>query len=602
MKSTTSHSEIKLIINSLALLLLLSTVQLSAQIPAFPGAEGYGAASIGGRGGKVIEVSNLNDSGEGSLRAAIEQSGPRIIVFRVAGIIELESDINVYNPYLTIAGQTAPGDGICIKYKAEGQANTGITIRTHDVVIRYLRIRCGFSSAKMDFGSPFGARTNAYNVILDHCSTSWHPGRTGMTIWPETGKYAKDITIQRHLAAEALLGGDYPGGARGAFLFGSRADDSQDGYIDHITLYSNLMAHNKKRHPEAKNCQKDGSHYITTYQLINNVSYHFRIDGMLLIGNENNSATYFIPDEEVCHYNVIGNYFKRSEISSKDHSEISLTPGVKVFAGDSIYGNIGPNRSQSSMEPWDIVSFINWDYPNPDTRMLHAPTDPYQVLSPFEPENLPPYVTASEAYTSVLKDVGANKALNGDGSFRNVSDPVDVRMINDVKNNTGKFIISPADVGGWPEYKSGSGPYADTDKDGMPDDWETIHNFNSNDITDGSEDADMDGYTNVEEFLNGTDPEIDDVLAIKTVNLPQSFSVYPNPSQGSFTIAFDVYEESDFKLVLRNVLGQIIYLETLTGIPGSYSNSIDISEFGKGLYIMTLSNANDLRANNIIVL
>jgi hypothetical protein len=595
-------SKRKFLLTTTTSIFLLIANQLSSQIPAFPGAEGYGAASLGGRGGKVIEVTNLNDAGAGSLRAAIEESGARIIVFRVAGIIEIDSDIVISNPYLTIAGQTAPGDGICIKYKAEGSANNGISIRTHDVVIRYLRIRCGFSSTAMDYGSPFAARASAYNIIIDHCSTSWHPGRTGMTIWPSAREAAQNITIQRHLAAEALLGGDYPGGARGAFLFGSRASTSQDGHIDRITMYNNLMAHNIKRHPESKSCQKDASHYIATFQLINNVSYHFQIDGMLLIGNEDNPATYFIPDEEVCHYNVIGNYFKRSEISSKKHSEISVTPGVWVYVGDSIYGNIGPNRTNDSQEPWTIVSFINWDLPNPDTELLRAPANPYQVLSPFDPENLPPYVTATEAYTSVLNDVGANKALNADGSFRDASDPVDLRLINDVINNTGNFISDPADVGGWPAYSPGSGPYADTDKDGMPDQWETGHHFNPEDKADGSRDADGDGYTNVEEFLNGTDPEFKDVLTMKIVSQAQLFSVYPNPGDGNFTIAFDVTEKSSYQLELRNISGQIIYLETLTDFSGSYSNSLNISEYGKGLYVMTLSNADKVTVKKLIVL
>ena len=521
----------KIILTGIISILLLISNQLLAQIPAFPGAEGYGAASLGGRGGKIIEVTNLNDSGAGSLREAIGQPGARIIVFRVAGIIDIASDIVVMNPYLTIAGQTAPGDGICIKYSADGTANVGIAIQTHDVVIRYLRIRCGFSSAKMDYGSPFGSRADVYNVILDHCSTSWHPGRTGMTIWPTAGKTAQNITIQRHLAAEALLGGDYPGGARGAFLFGSGTSTSRDGHIDRITLYNCLMAHNIKRHPESKTCQKDASPYIATYQLINNVAYHFRIDGMLLIGNENNPESYFIPEEEVCHYNVIGNYFKRSEVNASKHSEISVTPGVKVYAGDSIYGNIGPSRPHSSQDPWTIVSFTNWDEPNPATESLHAPSDPYRVMSSFDPENLPPYVTATEAYTNVLTDVGANKALNADGSFRDASDPVDVRLINDVVNNTGNFINDPADVGGWPTYNSGSGPYTDTDKDGMPDQWETVNNFDTSDITDGSKDADGDGYTNVEEFLNGTDPKNNDVLGIRPVRNAPHFAVYPNPSE-----------------------------------------------------------------------
>lgn len=482
---------------------------LKSQIRAFPGAEGYGAGAIGGRGGKIIEVTNLNDAGSGSLRAAIEETNPRIIVFRVAGIIELMSDIIIENPYITIAGQSAPGDGICIKYNSEGRANQGFNIQTHDVVIRYLRIRCGFSMAEMDLGSPFFiGNGKSSNIILDHCSTSWHPGRTGVTIWPGPGSTAFDITIQHHLAGEALLGGNYPRGARGAFLFGSGSSKKTDGFIDHITLYNSLMAHNKKRHPESKTRQVDSSRYIATFQFINNLIYHFNDDGMLLIGNENAPETYHILEEEVCHYNVIGNYFKRSEIASPSHTEISITPGVKVYAGDSIYGNIGSNRMSDSENPWTIVSFINWDSPKPDTRVLYAPAYIYQVLSAFEPEKLPPFVTAKEAYTKVLDDVGANKALNADGTFRNTSDAVDMRMINNVIKNTGNFIYDPADVGGWPNYNLGSGPYNDEDKDGMSDVWEKNNNFNPEFCHDGPADADGDGYTNVEEFLNGSNPKI----------------------------------------------------------------------------------------------
>jgi hypothetical protein len=256
------------------------------------------------------------------------------------------------------------------------------------------------------------------------------------------------------------------------------------------------MAHHRKRHPEAKN---NSLGTIATYQLVNNVIYHFSIDGMLLIGDDSASG-YHVPEIEVAHYNVFGNYFKRSEISVKDHSEIAVTPGVRVYAGDNTYGNIGPFRLSSEQDPWDSVSFQNW---NPFETIHPCPTDPYQVLTPFDPDKLPPYVTAQEAYHDVLNDVGANMGLNADGTFRDERDPVDLRIIADVRNNTGGFIQSPDDVGGWPEYGHGV-PYPDEDGDGMSDEWE-LRYFGTLD-RDGTGDCNGDGYTDLEEFLNGTDP------------------------------------------------------------------------------------------------
>ena len=485
-----------LLVCTVALLLALSLPAFA--MLAFPGAEGYGKNTVGGRGGTVIQVTNLNDTGTGSLRAALTASGARTVVFRVAGIIQLASDIVISNPYLTVAGQTAPGDGICVKFSSSGTGNEGIKITTHDVIIRYLRVRCGFSKVQMGYGSPFFVNgSNTYNIIFDHCSSSWHPARTGVTVWPNsTGYSAHDITIQRHLAAEALLGGNHPGAARGAFLFGNNTNNT----INNITLLKSLMVHSRKRHPEAKNCNQSA---IATYQVINNVMDHFDIDGSLIEGDDS-ASNYHVPEVEVAHYNIFGNYYKRSLISDQYHSELCITPGVRVYAGDYTYGNIGPNRSSSSQDPWDIVSFINWDCPNPCTELLHAPKTPYQVTSPFDSGNLPPYVTADAAYTDVLNDVGANMGLNADGTFRNESDSVDVRVINDVINDTGNFINDPSDVGGWPTYGSGSGAYPDTDADGMSDTWETAKfgNLSRN----GTGDYDGDGYTDLEEFLNGTEP------------------------------------------------------------------------------------------------
>jgi hypothetical protein len=312
------------------------------------------------------------------------------------------------------------------------------------------------------------------------------------------------ITIQRCLNGEALLGGNYPQGARGAYLFGSSiGKDCDDGENDRITLYRNAMAHHKKRQPEAKTCQNDASRYAATYQFTNNVIYHFSIDGMGLKGNENNSGYVFSDDDVTCYYNVIGNYFKRSELTGAP-SEIAITPGTRIYVGDHAYGNLGPHRASRAQDPWSLVSWVNYHCPKACAQLFPAKKRPYQSLRAFDAASLPPYATADQAYRDVLADVGANMGLNSDGTARDAQDSVDSRLVREIASNTGRFIDRPSDVGGWPTYGSGRGNYPDTDADGMSDAWEKAR-FGSV-RRDGTGDYDGDGYTDLEEFLNVTDP------------------------------------------------------------------------------------------------
>jgi hypothetical protein len=189
-------------------------------IPAFPGTEGAGAGTPGGRGGKIIEVTNLNDSGLGSLQEAVEASGPRIVVFRVSGIIKLNTMLTISNPFITIAGQTAPGDGICIS----GQTTE---INTHDVVLRYLRFRRGNIKDRNDGlgGYPAG------NIIIDHCSASWgldenlslYRYMKKMPDGPDKKTPTENLTIQWCISSEAL---DLNNHAFGA------TDKDSDGYTN----------------------------------------------------------------------------------------------------------------------------------------------------------------------------------------------------------------------------------------------------------------------------------------------------------------------------------------------------------------------------------
>lgn len=228
---------------------LLLVTPLHAAIPAFPGAEGFGADTPGGRGGAVLVVTNTNDSGPGSFRAACEASGPRIVVFRVGGLIDLKTNIKVVNPNITIAAQTAPGDGVCLR-------NHQLVIDTHDVIVRYLRSRPGDISGKeIDAISIAGS---SRNVILDHCSASWSVDEA---LSPSGG--ISDVTVQWCLIAEGLNQSVHSKGAHG---YGSLVRA-----IGGLSLHHNLWAHNRGRNPRLGD--NYGKPPFPTFDVRNNVIY-----------------------------------------------------------------------------------------------------------------------------------------------------------------------------------------------------------------------------------------------------------------------------------------------------------------------------------------
>ena len=194
--------------------------------PAFPGAEGYGAFARGGRGGKVLFVTNLNDSGPGSLREAINTKGPRTVIFRVGGVIELKKPLQIREPFITIAGQTAPGDGICLK----GAEDTLTLNNTHDVIIRYLRVRTGHTGDKDENKGDCISCYSAENFILDHCSTSWGTDET-ISCTQTCDRY----TVQWCVIAEGL---NYRSHSMGSILGGDRS-----------SWHHNLYAHCGTRNP-----------------------------------------------------------------------------------------------------------------------------------------------------------------------------------------------------------------------------------------------------------------------------------------------------------------------------------------------------------------
>lgn len=459
------------------MLAILLTTAADA-IPAFPGAEGYGKHAKGGRGGDVIYVTTLEDSGTGSLRSALEASVPRNVLFRISGTITLESPIVVRNPYLTIAGQTAPGDGIAIRttgFGAQGNTINTISVRTHDVVIRHIRVRPAstvaffrednISASWMDAIGFWGP--DAHDCIVDHVSTSWGC-KDEILAWD--GPH--DITIQNSILAEGLTPNRHSKGS----LIGGRANQ--------VTFYRNLFAHNEGRNPYVKASDRDDAPAI--FQVVNNVIYDW---GRYSSEIGCDDSRYWSPNPGMTYANLIGNYYKAGPSTDRLTYEIlaCLKGRVKVY----VAGNIGPHRPTEAQDEWDLVG-LRWlalDQQAPPGTPADASI--FRADSPFDTPPVP-ILSAAEAYADVLNHVGATRPKR---------DAADLRIIADVRNGTGHIIADPSEVGGWPDLPVVSRPDDyDTDGDGMPDAWE-LARFGTL-ARDGRGDADADGYTDLEDLLN----------------------------------------------------------------------------------------------------
>lgn len=444
-------------------------------VPAFPGAEGYGAVTRGGRGGKVITVMNLNDAGPGSLRDACETEGPRIVVFRVSGNITLASALKISNPYITIAGQTAPGDGICIK-------KYPLSINASEVIIRYLRVRLGDET---DIDADAISSRYHKNIIIDHVSASWSIDET-VSIYR-----CENVTVQWCLISESLYNA---GHAKGVHGFGGIWGSNRSTY------HHNLLAHHSSRNPRFSS----GCGYN---DFRNNVVYNWGYNSAY--GGENQEE-----DDERFNFtcvNIVANYFKPGpatrpgEVTHRivePYSRNSADGFGKWYVADNVvYGN-------------ETVTANNWDGGvQPQGGSSHI-----VGLKLDEPFNAIPISqqTAEEAYHAVLENVGASLPKR---------DTVDARLVDETRNGYATYegvtyennrrvpdkskkcgiIDSQTDVDGWPELKSLPAPL-DSDGDGMPDEWEVRYGLHPRDASNASNDGDSDGYTDIEEYLNGTDP------------------------------------------------------------------------------------------------
>ncbi len=415
-------------------------------IPAFPGAEGFGASVSGGRSGEVYHVTTLDDAGPGSFRDAVSQPG-RTVVFDVGGVITLKSNVSAENN-LTIAGQTAPGEGICL-------FGGSLSLSEHsNIIVRYLRLRGGMVS---DRGKKPLGMSKAERVIIDHCSIEW--GRwdnLGITVG------SKDITVQHCIMAEAI----HPQS------FGALIDS-----VENITLSHNLWMSNESRNPKAKG----------TVEYINNVVYNW--GGTGLCGGH--SGAVHLLD-------VVGNTFIKGP-SSNNNFAGQFTTTDHVYQSDNIVdldrdgklnGHIVANadfheaKPMKGSEKYSLPTFLG-------RVSMHAEI-PVTVQS------------AADAFATVAAGAGC--------SLRR--DAVDRRLIAELNSLGTKGACVPhtddrgeALVGGQGAVIGGTVPL-DTDRDGMPDSWETAHKLDLKNPADGAR-ITASSYSELELYLNGlTQPEL----------------------------------------------------------------------------------------------
>jgi hypothetical protein len=416
---------------------------------AFPGAEGYGRFTTGGRGGKVIEVTNLNDTGAGSLRYALNTYGPRTVVFRVSGTIDLKSDLEISYGDLTVAGQTAPGDGICIK------GNT-VTVGANNVIVRYIRFRTGDESH--DVEDAFSGQ-NHKNIIIDHCSMSWANDEVSSFYDNEY------FTMQWCIISESLYSSYHYKGNHGyGGIWGGMG----------ASFHHNLLAHHSSRNPRF-----NGARYTTTPETEivdhrNNVVFNW--GGNSAYGGESGNQ------------NLVANYYKSGPATVGGSVRYRIANPYDEIGKWYITGNFVAGYPAVTEDNWNggVQGF------GPGKIRVNVPHPWAPVLTH----------KATQAYILVLAHAGAVLPRR---------DSVDQRIAEEVRTDVttyggiwgaGKGIIdSQSEVGGWPELNTYDIP-VDDDHDGMADEWEIVQGLNPTDPEDRSGDIDGDGYTNLENYLN----------------------------------------------------------------------------------------------------
>lgn len=547
-------------------LLSLLTTEAIAQTLAFPTAEGFGAYATGGRGGKVVEVTNLEDDdlnpSEGSFRWALQQhpGEPIIIVFRVSGVINLSPYVNnarrgelkCKRDNFTIAGQTAPGDGICIR---GNKVNFG---GSTNFIIRHLRFRVGIvldgEGNPHTSGNGSIGIENASNFILDHCTFGWS-GEENMTI------YDNDYTtVQWCIVHEGLYRSGHGKGDRG---YGTQWGGKN------ATYHHNLLAHNYNRSPRLNGARSNDKNVLIDF--VNNVNYNW--------GKENSCYGADIDNNGLTHRaNMVNNYYKpgparpankNSYFVQSSYGNVPGRTAVWWMSGNVMEGN-------AAMTADNFLGLDKSRYPA-DYRGDMQAGAPFEISHPVNTQ------TAEDAYESVLAGAGAFPR-----------DVVDSRIVNEVRTGTAAgsgvrgenlgIIDNPEDVGGYPIYTSLEAPL-DSDHDGMPDAWETENGLDPLDATDGNK-LTKSGYTALEVYLNGLVGE----------NIPLEFdpsSVELETMNNMVTITLTgnilniISDDTMKQLNIYNTLGQLV-------LSKSYPDQmINMSEVPQGIYIVKVISENN---------
>jgi pectate lyase len=501
--------------------LLLVAGSLGAQaIPAFPGAEGGGATAVGGRGGEVYYVTHTNDSGYGSLRDAIENRNfnnqgqviPRTVLFKTGGTITLNSDIRIQQPYLTIAGQTAPGGGICVRGEQ-------IRLWSHDVVFRFMRFRLGLKNGTTDWGgdssqkgSPMNVSNGAQRIVWDHCSLSWGHDEL-VSVWG----YPTQTNLS-HLTWQNCIFSEPNNGHPTALIVG--LDEDADALDERaISVHHNMFIHNGHRLPLVK---------CNDAEVINNIIYDWEGKATMsagaihldMIGNKYQEGPLMSPSAPWYYHKELRARVRDTDLYDERYSNASY--GVpENYRDPSFYivGNVGPTtEADPDAEQWDMVCVTHQWNPRPASEGGSDLPDAWKRYAPIDrttgehAESVWFPVTIDSVHDLddlLVPHAGASMRLAEDGTFVLNRDAVDQRLIDDYLNRTylynGQVRTDLMDETAFPYPALAAGtPYLDTDSDGMPDAWEIANGLNWNYAADRNDDEDGDGYTNLEEFLNGS--------------------------------------------------------------------------------------------------
>lgn len=466
---------------------LLATLQ--AQGKAFPGAEGFGADATGGRGGRVVHVTSLADDGSaGTLRWACNQQGARTVVFDISGTIFLTNELRIKGDSISILGQTAPGDGICI-------ADYPVTLKASNAVLRYLRFRLGNRHVGEHNGDGFGV-SKEHDIIIDHCSVSWSIDECLSVLG------CHRTTVQWCIADQSLVNAGHIKGAHG---YGGNWGGSG------ATFHHNLMAHHTSRMPRL------GPNQLTQQDermdMRNNVLYNW--------------SNYGCYGGEGMTVNIVNNYYKPGPgtlltsavmqrriaalnvrtwqyCTGRDGKPNGWRPMLHKWGRLYVAGNVNACHADVTADNYGLGVFNQISPAANDSLYLTAEqqTAVNAAIRMAEPMPCPPVLTqsAAEAYELVLAQAGAS--LHRDSHDKTIVD--DVRHGTATHSGQGfegqGFINTQDDAGGWPVLRTLPCP-TDTDRDGMPDKWERDNGLDPNTPDNNLYTLDP-GYTNLEVYCN----------------------------------------------------------------------------------------------------